>query len=139
MSETLKIGYVASGPSYPMVLNRPTSSLGPIVAPNCMLAWIVILLNQKVYCVKNVYARISLNRSFSDTIFQLMWDTKKSENILMCVRCPSTPPWTRLRYQYVLRSDTEGRLHVLHVRPFVSKLKQNAITMNSNNVSKIFR
>ena len=33
-----------------------------------MLAGIVILLNQKVYCV-NVYARISLNRSFSDTIF----------------------------------------------------------------------
>ena len=83
MSETLKIGYVASGPSYPMGLNRPTSSLGPIVAPNCMLAWIVILLNQKVYRV-NVYARISLNRSFSDTIFQLMCDTKKSQNILMC-------------------------------------------------------
>ena len=103
-----------------------------------MLAGIVILLNQKVYCV-NVYARISLNRSFSDTVFQLMWDTKKSENILMYmyVRCPSTPPWTRLRYQYVLRSDAEGRLHVL--RPFVSKLKQNAITMNSNNESKIFR
>ena len=106
-----------------------------------MLAGIVILLNQKVYFV-NVYARISLNRSFSDTIFQLMWDTKKSENILMSVRCPSTPPWTRPRYQYVPRSDAEGRLYVL--RHFVSKmstkkLKQNAITMNNINESKIFR
>ena len=77
-----------------------------------MLTGIVILLNQKVYFV-NVYARISLNRLFSDTIYQLMWDTKKSENILMCVRCPSAPPWSRPRYQYVQRSDAEGRLHVL--------------------------
>ena len=96
-----------------------------------MLAGIVILLNQKVYFV-NEHARINLDHSFSDTIFQLMWDTKKSENILMCVRCPLTLPWTRPRYQYVLWSDAEGRLHVL--RPFVSKnehkkLKQNAITI----------
>ena len=49
-----------------------------------MLAGIVILLNQKVYFVNvNVYARMSLNRLFSDTIYQLMWDTKKSENILI--------------------------------------------------------
>ena len=79
-----------------------------------------------------------LNRLFSDTIYQLMWDTKKSENILMCVRCPSAPLWSRPRYQYVQRSDAEGRLHVL--RPFVSKMgtkmKQNAITMNNNNESK---
>ena len=77
-----------------------------------------------------------LNRLFSDTIYQLMWDTKKSENILMCVRCPSAPPWSQ--YQYVQRSDAEGRLHVL--QPFVSKMstkmKQNAITMNNNNESK---
>ena len=26
---------------------------------------------------------MSLNRLFSDTIYQLMWDTKKSENILI--------------------------------------------------------
>ena len=76
-----------------------------------MLAGIVILLNQKNYFV-NVYARISLNRSFSDTIFQLMWDTKKSENILMCVRSPSTPPWTRPRYQYVLgRTQKVGYMY----------------------------
>ena len=128
MSETLKIGYVASGPSYPMGLKL-------YVGWDCYSLKSKSLLRK---CV-NVYARISLNRSFTDTIFQLMWDTKKCENILMYmyVRCPSTPPWTRLRYQYVLRSEAEGRLHVL--RPFVSKLKQNAITMNSNNESKIFR
>ena len=79
------------GPSYPMGYNRPTSSQGgrgggggggAIVAKNCMQAGIVILLNQKVY-FPNVYARMSLNRSLSDTNFKLMWDTKKSENILM--------------------------------------------------------
>ena len=71
-----------------------------------MLAGIVILLNQKVYFVY-VYARMSLKRLFSDTIYQLMWDTKKSENIMMCVRCPSAPSWTRPRYQYELK-DAEG-------------------------------
>ena len=67
-----------------------------------MLAGIVILLNQKVYFV-NVYAGISLNRSFSDTIFQLMWDTKKSENIDVCplsldpaVDPPSIPICTKV-------------------------------------------
>ena len=62
MSETPKIGYVASGP---ILSNRPQSAhhlaRGPIVDQNCMLAGIVILLNQKVYFV-NVYARMSLNR-----------------------------------------------------------------------------
>ena len=66
-----------------------------------MLAGIVLLLNQKIYFV-NVYACMSLNRSLSDNIFQLMWETKKSENISMCVRCSSTPPCTRPQYQYVL-------------------------------------
>ena len=51
-----------------------------------------------------------LNRLFSDTIYQLMWDTKKSENILMCVRCPSTQPRTRPQYKYVLRSGAEGTI-----------------------------
>ena len=37
-----------------------------IVDQNCMLAWIVILLNQKVYFV-NVYARMSLNRLFDSS------------------------------------------------------------------------
>ena len=32
-SETLNIGYVASGPPYPMGLNRPTSSLGADSCP----------------------------------------------------------------------------------------------------------
>ena len=50
---------------------------------------------------------MSLNRLFSDSIYQLMWDTKKSENIMMCARCPSAPPWTRPRYQFVLK-DAEG-------------------------------
>ena len=62
-----------------------------------MLAGIVILLNQKVYFV-NVHACISLDRSFSDTIFQLMWDTKKSENILMCVRCRGSALDTNMYY-----------------------------------------
>ena len=83
MSETPKIGYVAPGP---ILSNDPQSAhqlaRGPIVDQNCMLARIVILSNQKVYFV-NVYARMSLNRLFSDTIYQLMWDTKKSENILI--------------------------------------------------------
>ena len=88
MSETPKIGYVASGP---ILSNGPQSAhqlaRGLIVDQNCMLAGIVILLNQIVYFVNNivnVYARISLIHLFSDTIYQLMWDTKKSENILMC-------------------------------------------------------
>ena len=100
MSETQKVGYVASGP----ILSK--LARGPIVDQNCTLAGIVILLNQKVYFV-NVYAHMSLNRLFSDSINKLMWDTKKSENILMRVRCPSTPPWTCPQYQYVLRSDAE--------------------------------
>ena len=55
-----------------------------------MLAGIVILLNQNVYFV-NVYAGISLNRSFSDTIFLLMWDTKK----VKIYRCVSVVPRSR--------------------------------------------
>ena len=85
MSETPKIGYVAPGPILSNGPQSATNSLGgPIVHQNCMLARIVtcILSNQKVYFV-NVYARMSLNRLFSDTIYQLMWDTKKSENILI--------------------------------------------------------
>ena len=138
MSETLKIGYVASSPSYPMGLNRPTSSLGADSCSKLYVGWDSYSLESKSLLRKCVCSH-KLESLISDTIFQLMWDTKKSENILMYmyVHCPSTPPWTRLRYQYVLRSDAEGRLHVL--RPFVSKLKQNAITMNSNNESKIFR
>ena len=101
-----------------------------------MLAGIVILLNQKGYFV-NVYARMSLNRLFSDIIFQLMWDPKKSENILMCVCCPSAPPWTRPRYQYVLRSDAEGT--TFRLKNEHKKLKQNAITMNNNNESENFQ
>ena len=102
------MGHVSSGP----ILSNGSQSAhqlarGPIVPQNCMLSGIVILLNQKVYFV-NVYARMSLNRLFTGTIYQLMWDTKKSENILMCVRCPSTPPWARPRYEYVLRSGAEG-------------------------------
>ena len=107
MSETPNIGYVASGP---ILSNGPQSAhqlgRGPIVDQNSIMARIVCLLNQKVYFV-NVYARMSLNRLFSDTIYQLMSDTKQSENIMMCVRCPSAPPWARPRYQYVLK-DAEG-------------------------------
>ena len=88
--------------------------------------WDSYSLESKGLFFVNVYARIGLNRSFSDTIFQLMWDTKKSEHILMCVCCPSIPLWTRQRYQYVLRSDAEGRLHVL--RPFVSKISTKTET-----------
>ena len=87
MSNTPKIGYVASGP---ILSNGPQSAHqlaggggggggggGAIVSQNCMLAGIVnILLNRKVYFA-NVYARMSLNRSLSDTNFKLMWDTKK--------------------------------------------------------------
>ena len=62
---------------------------------------------------------------------------KKSENILMCVSCPSTPPWTRPRYKYVLSSNAEGTL--FRFKNEHKKLKQNAITsMNNNNESKIF-
>ena len=124
----------------PILSNGPQSThqltRGPIVDQNCMLAGIVILLNQKVYFV-NVYARMSLNRLFSDTIYQLMWETKKSENILMCVRYPSVPPWTRPRYLYVLRSGAEGT--TFRFKNEHKKQKQNAITMNNNNESKIFR
>ena len=126
MSGTPKIGYVASGP---ILSNGPQSAhqlaRGPIVDQNCMLAGIVILLNQKDYFV-NVFARRSLNRLFSDIIFQLMWDTKKSENILMCVRCLSAPPWTRPRYQYVLRSKK--------VRPIVSKMSTKKLKQNAKTV-----
>ena len=83
MSDIPKIGYVSPGPT---LSNGPQSAYqlarAPIVDQNCMLARIVILSNQKVYFV-NVYARMSLNRLFSDTIYQLMWDTKKSEHILI--------------------------------------------------------
>ena len=83
MSDTPKIGYVASGPN---LSNGPQSALqlarGPIVDQNCMLAGTSYSLESKVYFV-NVYARMSLNRLFSDTIYQLMWDTKKSKNILI--------------------------------------------------------
>ena len=83
MSETPKIGYVAPGP---ILSNGPQSAhqlaRGPIVDQNCTLARKVILSNQNVYFV-NVYAHMSLNRLFSDTIYQLTWDTKKSENILI--------------------------------------------------------
>ena len=85
MSETPKIGYVASGP---ILSNGPQSALqlarGAIVKQNCMLAGTSYSLESKVYFV-HVYARMSLNRLFSDTIYmyQLMWDTKKSENILV--------------------------------------------------------
>ena len=98
-----------------------------------MLVGIVIILNQKVY-FRNLYARTSLNRLFSNTIFQLMWDTKKSEKILMCVRCPLTPPWTRPRYQYmyVLRSDAEGP--TFRFKNEHKKLKQNAITFSGKGV-----
>ena len=120
MSETLNIGYVASGQSYPMGLNRPTSSLGADSCPKLYTGFDSYSIESKSLYFVNVYARMSLGRLFSDTTFQLMWDTKKSENILMNVRCPLTPPWTRPRYQYVLRSDAEGRLHVL--RPFFSKM-----------------
>ena len=92
-----------------------------------MLAGIVILLNQDVYFV-NVYARMSLNRLFSDNIYQLMLDMKKSENILTRVRCPSAPPWTRPRYQYVLRSDAEGTTFRIKNEQN-KKLKQNATTI----------
>ena len=68
-----------------------------------MLAGIVILLNQNVYFV-NVYVRMSLNRLFSDTIYQLKWDPKKKVKIYWCVSIVPRPrPW----YQYVLK-DAEG-------------------------------
>ena len=60
----------------------PPARLGPIVDQNCMMAGTSYSLESKVYFV-NVYACMSLNRLFSDTIYQLMWDTKKSENILI--------------------------------------------------------
>ena len=72
--------------SGPILSNGPQSALqlarGPIVDQNCMLAGTSYSLESKVYFV-NVYARMSLNRLFSDTIYQLMWDTKKIENILI--------------------------------------------------------
>ena len=118
MSETPKIGYVASGP---ILSNGPQSALqlarGPIVDQNCMLAGTSYSLESKVYFV-NVYARMSLNRLFSDTIYQLMWDTKKSENIL------------------IPRPRRGPTLDTKNLRPFVSKLKQNATAMNNNNESK---
>ena len=81
MSETPNIGYVAAGS---ILSNGPQSAhqlgRGPIVDQNSMLAGIVILLNKNVYFV-NVYVRMSLNRLFSDTIYQLKWDTKKKVKI----------------------------------------------------------
>ena len=98
-----------------------------------MLAGIVILLNQKVYFV-NVKACMSLYRLFSGTIYQLMCDTKRSENILMCVRYPTTLPWTRPQYKYKPRSNTEGT--IFRFQNEHKKLKQNAIARNNNNESK---
>ena len=77
MSETQKIGYVASGP---ILSNGPQSALqltrGPIVDQNCMLAGTNYSLESKVYFV-NVYVGMSLNCLFSDTIYQLMWEAKR--------------------------------------------------------------
>ena len=103
MSETQKIGYVASGP----ILSSGSQSArqlarGPIVDQNCMLAGIVILLNQKVYYV-NVYARMSLNRLFSDTIYQLMWARKR----YWCVSVVPRPCRGPAFYTNI-RSDTKG-------------------------------
>ena len=48
MSETTKIGYVGSGPilsNGPQSTHQLARELGPIVAQNCMLARIVILIS----------------------------------------------------------------------------------------------
>ena len=46
---------------------------------------------------------MSLNRLFSDTIYQLMWDTKKSEKIL--IPRPRRGPTLDIK---ILRLDAEG-------------------------------
>ena len=70
-------------PSYPMGHKSAVQlARGPIVDQNCMLAGTSYSFESKVYFV-NVYAHMSLNRLFSYTIYQLMWDTKKSENLLI--------------------------------------------------------
>ena len=76
VSERPKIGYVASEP---ILSNGPQSAhqlaRGPIVDQDCMLAGTVILLNQNVYFL-NVYASMSLNRLFSDTIYHHLTGNK---------------------------------------------------------------
>ena len=89
-----------------------------------MLAGASYSLESKVYFV-NVYARMSLNRLFSDTIYQLMWNTKKSENILI-PRPRGGPTLDTNKFKVCTQK----------VRHFVSKLKQNAKIMNNNNESK---
>ena len=79
-----------------------------------------------------------LNRLFSDTIYQLMWDTKRVK-IYWCVFVVPRPRrgpaldtnmykgWTqKVGYMY----------YDLSFQKWAQKMKQNAITMNNNNESK---
>ena len=123
MSETQRKVMSCPGQSYPMGHNRPTSWLGTrkrLVDQNCMLAGIVILLVHFV----NVYTAMSLNRLFSDTIYQLMWDKKKSEKFINV--CPSIPVCTKVAEGTTFRCKNEHK-----------KLKQTALTTNNNETKNI--